>query len=230
MKRNVDINEISDGNLYGPNDMVKADCGDCKGCSDCCRGMGESIVLDPYDIYRLTTGLHISFEELLADKIELNVFDSMILPNLKMKDSTDACAFLNNEGRCSIHSIRPGICRLFPLGRFYENDGFQYFLQIHECKNQNRTKVKVKKWIDTPDLKQNTDYVLKWHDFVNDTQEKLTQAADESLFKKVNMFLLQHFFIERYIETQDFYEQFNIRLEKAKNVVETLIKTDGEKK
>lgn len=224
MKRNIDINEISDGQLYGPNDMVKADCGDCKGCSDCCRGMGESIVLDPYDIYRLTTGLQLSFEELLTDKIELNVFDGMILPNLKMSEKTDACAFLTKEGRCSIHSIRPGICRLFPLGRFYENSGFQYFLQIHECRNQNRTKVKVKKWIDTPDLKQNSEYILKWHDFVNDVQERLMKVADEELFKKVNLFLLQHFFIEQYHWDENFYEQFNGRLEKAKAVVSTLIK------
>lgn len=224
MKRNIDINEISDGNLYGPNDMVKADCGDCKGCSDCCRGMGESIVLDPYDIYRLTTGLKRSFEELLEDKIELNVYDGMILPNLKMRVDTDACAFLNDEGRCNIHSIRPGICRLFPLGRFYENGSFQYFLQIHECKNQNRTKVKAKKWIDTPDLKANTEYIMKWHDLVQDVQTRLTQAADETLFKKVNMFLLQHFFIEQYIESEDFYEQFNTRLTKAKTVIDTLMK------
>lgn len=224
MKRNIDINEISDGQLYGPNDMVKADCKGCEGCSDCCKGMGESIVLDPYDIYRLTTGLQRTFEELLTDKIELNVFDGMILPNLKMSEDTDACAFLTEEGRCSIHSIRPGICRLFPLGRFYENGGFQYFLQIHECRNQNRTKVKVKKWIDTPDLKQNTEYILKWHDFVNDVQEKLMKVADEGLFKRVNLFLLQHFFIELYHSDEDFYEQFNGRLEKAKAVVSTLIK------
>ena len=229
MKRNIDIHDISDGNLYGPNDMVKADCGDCKGCSDCCQGMGESIVLDPYDIYRLTIGLNASFEELLADKIELNVFDGMILPNLKMNDTNDACAFLNKGGRCSIHSIRPGICRLFPLGRFYENGSFQYFLQIHECKNQNRTKVKVKKWIDIPDLKENTEYILKWHDFVNEVQEMLMQVADEALFKKVNMFLLQHFFIERYEEEQ-FYEQFHVRIEKAKHVIELLIpKTENMK-
>lgn len=224
MKRNIDINEISDGNLYGPNDMVKADCGDCKGCSDCCRGMGESIVLDPYDVWRLTTGLHLTFEELLADKVELNVFDGMILPNLKMSEQTDACAFLNGEGRCSVHAIRPGICRLFPLGRYYENGGFQYFLQIYECKNHNRTKVKVKKWIDIPDLKENTEYILKWHDFVNDVQEKLMQVADETLFKKINMFLLQQFFIERYVENMDFYEQFYSRLTKAKTVIETLMK------
>ena len=172
MKRNIDINEISDGKLYGPNDMVKADCGDCKGCSDCCKGMGESIILDPYDIYRLTTGLGVTFEQLLGQKIDLNVYDGMILPHLKMVGEMEQCAFLNPEGRCSIHSIRPGICRLFPLGRYYENGGFQYFLQIHECKNENRTKVKVKKWIDTPDLKQNDEFILLWHDFVSEMQEK----------------------------------------------------------
>lgn len=223
MKREVDLKEISDGKLYGPNDMVKADCADCKGCSACCQGMGQSIVLDPYDVYRLTKGLNLSFEALLYDKIELNVFDGMILPNLKMAGEREVCAFLNEEGRCSIHSIRPGICRLFPLGRYYENGSFQYFLQIHECKNQNRTKVKVKKWIDTPDLKQNEKFILAWHDFVDDVQTKMMQVADDELFKKINMFLLQQFFIERYHE-EDFYKQFENRLKKAKEVVDMLIK------
>ena len=223
MKREVDINEISDGRLYGPNDMVKADCGDCKGCSTCCQGMGESIILDPYDVYRLTKGMNLSFEELLSDKIELNVFDGIILPHLKMTGEKEVCAFLNEEGRCSIHGIRPGICRLFPLGRYYENGGFKYFLQIHECKNQNRTKVKVKKWIDTPDLKQNEMFVLAWHDFVNAIQEKMMQVKDDALFKKVNMFLLQQFYMERYHE-DEFYKQFYERLEKAKIVVNMLIK------
>ena len=48
-----------------------------------------------------------------------------------MNNEKEACYFLNEEGRCSIHSFRPGICRLFPLGRFYEEEGFRYFLQIH---------------------------------------------------------------------------------------------------
>ena len=222
MRREVDINEISDGNLYGPNDMVKADCGDCKGCSACCQGMGESIVLDPYDVYRMTNGLNISFEALLDDKIELGVYDGMILPHLKMSGENEACAFLNEQGRCSVHSIRPGICRLFPLGRFYENGGFKYFLQVHECKNQNRTKVKVKKWIDTPDLKQNEVFVNKWHDFVNELQDKMMQVKDDALFKKVNIFLLQQFFIERYHD-EDFYKQFDERLDKAKVVVGMLV-------
>ena len=57
MKRNVSLEEISDGRLYDENDMVKVGCSDCKGCSSCCRGMGESIILDPLDIWQLSCGL-----------------------------------------------------------------------------------------------------------------------------------------------------------------------------
>ena len=62
MKREISLEEISDGKLYGSGDMVKVGCDDCRGCSACCRGMGSSIVLDPYDVFRLETGLGLSFE------------------------------------------------------------------------------------------------------------------------------------------------------------------------
>ena len=44
-----DLQEISDGKIYGCNDMVRAACGDCAGCHACCEKMGTSIVLDPCD-------------------------------------------------------------------------------------------------------------------------------------------------------------------------------------
>ena len=103
MERNVSMDEISDGRLYGLNDMVKADCRDCEGCSACCRGMGTSIVLDPLDIYRLTAGLGESFEKLLAGGVELNLADGLILPNLRMAGEKEQCVFLDERGRCGIH-------------------------------------------------------------------------------------------------------------------------------
>ena len=36
MKRFVSMEEISDGRLYGADDMVRAGCGGCEGCSACC--------------------------------------------------------------------------------------------------------------------------------------------------------------------------------------------------
>jgi len=149
MKRKINLSDISDGRLYDLNDMVKADCEGCKGCSKCCHKMGNSIVLTPYDIYELTKGSGKSFEELLQlQAIEMNIVDGIILPNLKMSGENESCYFLNGEQRCSIHDFRPGICRLFPLGRYYENGDFKYFLQTKECVMTNRSKIKVEKWID----------------------------------------------------------------------------------
>ena len=212
MKRNVDLAEISDGKLYTENDMAKLGCNDCEGCSACCRGMGESIVLDPLDVYRLTTGLGKSVEELLQVAVELNVVDGVILPNIAMKSGEESCAFLNQEGRCSIHPYRPGICRLFPLGRYYENGDYKYILQINECAKGIRTKVKIDKWIDTPKVKENHAYYVKWHYFLKRMEEVLASIEDENMVKQLNMVVLQMFFLSPYDGKVDFYEQFYARM------------------
>ena len=124
MLREINLDEISDGRLYSSNDMAKTDCKGCDGCSACCHGMGNSIVLDPLDVYRLSTNLSKSVNELLTGPQELNVVNDIILPNLKMARAEEACSFLDTNGSCTVHAFRPGICRMFPLGRFYENRSF----------------------------------------------------------------------------------------------------------
>ena len=222
MERNVDMSEVSDGKLYGINDMVKAGCNDCKGCSACCRGMGNSIVLDPYDVYRLTTGLGCKFEELIGNRLDLNVVEGIILPNLKMSGTGESCSFLNEEGRCSIHGIRPGICRIFPLGRIYENGGFQYFLQVNECAYSNRTKVKVKKWIDTPDAAKNAAFISEWHYFLKDLSQQFPVLSEETV-KQIDMYILNAFFVTLYQSNRDFYEQFTERMVAAKGWMKQVI-------
>ena len=214
MLREIELKEISDGKLYTSNDLVKADCGDCKGCHACCCGMGQSIVLDPLDVFRLTKGLGVTFEELLAGRLELNVVDGIILPNLKMQGEEDGCSFLDENGRCSIHAFRPGICRLFPLGRYYEDRDFKYFLQVHECRKENRTKVKVKKWMDTPDIKAYEAYVREWHYFLVDMGEYVAQNPETA--KNDSMYVLKQFYMMPYSESEDFYPQFDRRLAAAK--------------
>lgn len=221
MLRECNLDEISDGKKYSINDMVKADCDDCKGCSACCHGMGSSIVLDPLDVHRLMSHFHTRFEVLLEDKIELNIVDGVILPNLKMNTQAEGepCVFLDTEGRCSIHGDRPGICRIFPLGRVYENNSFSYILQIHECQKENRSKVKVSKWIDTPDLKKNQQFITDWHYFLKAAQARLAAGGDEEQIKRTAMQILQYFYIEPYHTDCDFYEQFDKRLIQMKKLV-----------
>lgn len=206
------MDEISDGRFYDLNDMVKAGCEDCKGCSACCHGMGASIVLDPLDVYRLEAGTRKTFEQLLAEHLELNVVDGIIQPNLKLTGAEEGCTFLNAAGRCTIHQSRPGICRLFPLGRYYEDGKFRYFLQVHECTKTNRTKVKVRKWIDTPDAVRYDAFITEWHYFLKDLQELLT---DENV-KDISMYVLKLFFMYPYQSEADFYPQFDKRMSMAR--------------
>lgn len=217
MRKVENLEEISDGRIYELNDMVRAGCQDCKGCSDCCQGMGNSILLDPLDVFRIMKNERCTFDELLSGAVELNVVDGIILPNLKMSGEKEQCAYLNEEGRCSIHAYRPGICRLFPLGRCYGDHSFQYFLQTKECSRKNRTKVKVSKWIDTPDIQKNQEYIVAWHYFLKELELLLQKQTEQAVYKQINMYLLQLFFIMPYDTENDFYTQFYKRLEEAKD-------------
>lgn len=220
MKRNCSLSDISDGRLYNSNDMVKADCLECKGCSACCKGMGNSIVLDPLDINRLCAGIGTDFNGLLVSAIELNVVDGIILPNLKMSGIEEKCVFLNEDERCSIHPFRPGICRMFPLGRYYENGSYKYFLQVNECRNKNRAKIKVSKWLDTYELKKYEKYINDWHYFLVDVQEKIMSSQENDTYiKNINMYILNTFFVSDYNE--DFYIEFDRKLVEAKNTLLT---------
>lgn len=119
---------------------------------------------------------------------------------------------MNGEGRCGIHEIRPGFCRLFPLGRIYENGTFRYFHQIHECSKGGKTKVKISKWLGIPNLKQYEKFVLDWHDFLEEAGEEARQKKDADSMKQLGMGLLYVFYRKPYDMERDFYEQFYARL------------------
>lgn len=214
MRREVDMKEVSDGKRYHSGDMAKIGCNDCVGCSDCCHGMGESIVLDPYDMYQLTKNLSKTPEELLQRELAFGMVDGVILPHLSLQGKEEGCLFLNEQGRCSIHSFRPGFCRLFPLGRIYENGTFSYFVQIHECDRVGKVKVKIAKWLGIPKIHQYEEFISDWHYFLKEIQMKADAIPQEQL-KEINMQVLHEFLLKPYDSEKDFYEQYASRREEC---------------
>ena len=220
MLRDQELTEIYDGHFYTPEDAVPLGCHDCAGCSDCCRETGDSIILDPWDMYMLTKGTGKTFTDMIEREIEIRLVDGLILPNLMQHhgeelsdapDPEDRCPFLSPEGRCSIHAFRPGLCRLFPLGRYYEGDDFRYILQAHECSRQNRYPVRVRDWLEIDNLEEYEDFVRTWHHFLRQAgaaTEKLTERSSDS----VRRFILQVFFVEPYRTAVPFARQFAQRM------------------
>lgn len=212
--RNI-LDEISDGKLYDIHDKVKADTCGCNGCNDCCCDVGELVVLTPFDIYEMTNYLGVGFDELLGDKIELRENNKIKLPYLKMQKNK-RCSFLNMEGRCTIHSKRPNICRLFPLGRVYKNDDFKYFLQVGNCPKDNLKEVKISDWMGIENYNTNKTFILDWYKFIKALTFRLKFVRDEEELKAINKILLDDFY-GRDMKNGDFYREFAEILPGIKN-------------
>ena len=189
MIREIDESLITPDKLLSSRDMARLGCGDCEGCSDCCRGRAEAITLDPSDVRMLKEGLNLTFEGLLDHGlIRLTVVDGVVLPALSMKDQEpgdpegneadgalqEECVFLDSQGRCSIHSLRPGICRMFPLARLWKEDGsFSYFVQDGECSHSTGVKVRISKWLGYPNIREYEEDVRSYHDALSALRSQL---------------------------------------------------------
>ena len=207
---------ISDGKLYEIEDYVKADTCGCNGCYTCCHQVGDLVELTPFDVYEIVTYVQKSFDELLGNKLALQTNNKMLLPYLKMEGETQQCSFLNESGRCSIHGHRPNICRLFPLGRVYENDDFKYFLQVGTCVMPDLKEIKVKEWIGIANYEENKTFILEWYKLLKALKFRMKFVYDDAELQAMNTYLLDTFYRLEVKEGEDFYTAFFNVLPEAK--------------
>ena len=160
-----------------------------------------------------------TFEQLTMNELELNVVDGIIMPNLKMQKSDGRCAFLREDNLCNIHTIRPGICRMFPLGRYWEDEThFKYIVQKGECNKDNLSKIKLKKWLGIEGLAEYDSYIVRWHEYVKKLQAALPGLSEDNV-KILNTFNLRVFYMTTYagcVDDKAFYAEFDRRLAMAK--------------
>lgn len=211
----VSLNDISDGRLYDINDMVKADTGGCNGCSACCHGVGEMVQLTPFDAFAMTRHLGVSLDVLLGDRLELRLEGKILLPHLRMCEEDERCSFLSDAGRCSIHGCRPNICRLFPLGRAYEQDDFKYFIQTEVCVKAELDETTVAAWIGIADYDKNKAFLLAWYNVLKALAFRTKFIRDPQELEALREDLLETFY-RISPDTDDFYAEFWGRLPEAK--------------
>ena len=184
--------------LYSAHDMARISSAECAGCGACCRGMGDTIVLDPYDIWQLTAGTGKPFQALLGNCLDLHVEEGVILPHLMMRKDTESCTFLGPDGRCTIHVFRAGICRLFPLGRQYDGPKTSYFIVEGGCVNGRLSKVRIDRWIGIPDLADYERFKGKWRSLLRTLKARLAAEPSEEVQRSINLYFLRTFYMTPY--------------------------------
>jgi Fe-S-cluster containining protein len=96
-------------------DQMQLSCG-INGCSSNCCTKSAPIILNPYEIALICRASGMSYEDLLdfVDTDRAKGFPLVMLPR------DPACHFWTGKG-CHIYNARPLACRLFPLGRVFDN-------------------------------------------------------------------------------------------------------------
>jgi Fe-S-cluster containining protein len=89
----------------------------CRACSRCCRD--KVILVGPHEILGMSRTLGIGTTELLSHYTEQG--------GTALRTSEDSrCMFVGPDG-CRVHSRRPLVCRLYPLGRKTDEEGQELF-------------------------------------------------------------------------------------------------------
>lgn len=199
--------------LYSAQDMVRIRSNSCAGCGACCRGMGDTIVLDPYDVWQLAGGTGRTFEVLMGAGVDLHVEEGVILPHLMMREETQSCAFLAEDGRCTIHVCRPGICRLFPLGRQFEDEKTSYFIVPEGCVKGCLSKVRIDKWLGIPDLPRYERFKAEWRALLRRLRARLAAEESAEVQRNINLYFLRTFYMAPYAAdcAAAFYEEYGDR-------------------
>jgi Fe-S-cluster containining protein len=96
-------------------DPMELTCGP-EGCTSTCCKNGPPIVLNPYEISRICVEDGLTYEDFLdiVESDRVNGFPLIMLPR------DPVCHFWSGTG-CRVYRARPLACRLFPLGRVFDN-------------------------------------------------------------------------------------------------------------
>ena len=151
----------------------------CTACGKCCIDR-EDILLTPRDLYNASKALNLAPTEFVNTYCECYIGQDSRIPivRLKPRGSIKRCPLLKDH-KCSIHSAKPAVCALYPLGRAmsfekgsYNHDGvvggeIQYFISPFNCGDKSETHT-VREWLTDFNLPVEDRYFLSWHAFISE--------------------------------------------------------------
>jgi len=118
----------ADARVLADSDLLQLRCG-AAGCSATCCKAATPIVLNPYEVARIRKASGIPYEDLLDvfDTDRAKSFPLVMLPR-------DPVCYFWAETGCRIYEARPLACRLFPLGRVFDN-GLSHIVlpEVNRC-------------------------------------------------------------------------------------------------
>ena len=143
----------------------------CTACGKCCINR-EDILLNPYDLYRIAKALNKKPYDVLLEYCDSYIGESskMVIVRIKLQGTIKVCPFLKGV-KCSIHTSKPTVCALFPLGRSLQSEGsdhpsvmqaeVKYIFQNPPCGDASEIHT-VREWLGYCDYIGDEEYFKTW--------------------------------------------------------------------
>lgn len=199
----------------------------CTMCGKCCKNR-EDILLTPRDLFQLAKHLDILIGEFVQKYCEAYVGDSSRIPIVRLLPTgiDKRCPFLRGT-RCSVNSVKPVVCALFPLGRCLTIDSSKnrteftvsdvvYINQDPHCGDSRKTHT-VRKWLETSNVPVNDEFFVKWNSVISQvgiTIHEVEKKADEDRMERYFNLLFGLLYVA-YDFKDDFLTQFDRNVEFA---------------
>ncbi len=190
---------LDDSKKLKTDDKFRFACTKDKPCfTACCYDV--SLMLMPYDIYRLKKYFNMDSEAFLKRFTSLHIGPGTGIPivMLKMEEPSLKCPFLDAETGCQVYSDRPAVCRTYPLvrlniksGETGEIDDFYYVLKEPNCTGFKDSKEQsIAKWIEQEGLAQYNE--------MNDLFAEVVHAKNSKPEMKLNADQIEQFYLGCY--------------------------------
>ena len=124
----------------------------CKTCGKCCKNRHD-ILLTTRDLYNIAHALHRTTSYVVERYCDVYIGKDSRIPIVRLKPTgpEESCPLLRNK-RCIVHSAKPVVCAIFPLGRAAtfepaEKIEPKYFFQPDACGSREQAHT-VRSWLN----------------------------------------------------------------------------------
>lgn len=182
----------------------------CRQCGKCCINR-EDILLNAKDMYNLCKALNLTAEQVVQQYCEVYIGHDSRMPivRLKPRGSIIRCPLLKDR-KCSVHSLKPTVCAMFPIGRCLElnqkevadkdlrKSQIVFFHNQADCGDKKEMHT-VREWLAMFGIPIEDESFYIWHqtiigvsDFVHKVEDKLPENVMLQIWSNIFMVLYLH--------------------------------------
>lgn len=222
------IGEHLDECTIGPDQPFKFHC---TKCGKCCIDR-DDILLNPQDIYRMAKKLQMTPVQFINTYCNAYIGNNSNVPIIQLapkevKEGEKApCPMLSETGECRVHSAKPTVCAMFPIGRAAQMDletkmiSEPKFIFIDPKCGDNTETHTPREWLTSFGIPVKDEFFMEWQTLVMyvsglvttlfQMAEKMEPSDRERFMKLVDgcEMLLLNVMYARYDVDQPFMEQF----------------------